>query len=348
MDICAKLQAAGPRLRAILASPEGRALADAIDMTPASLAGLVASGSSVVNALCDSGPAADAAARLDALLGRRSQGTPRAGMYESCRVIVDDDGTTRVICPEQTPAGECGCGKNPPKCPPTTTGNGNCLPSDPHYAPCTVANICTSYKYAPFTASWAGAPLAVGADGEPAFLVQRVTTTRYMITILPIGVASKICLDSISIVSGPLATPVAVPAAALGFQCSRLHTDPAGVWVWAWDTASWIYAPKLTITDGRCQCPPGAMCCCQTYDGPVRFIVDLVKAPLDTDTTTFTVSFTRENCGEAQCGPCPPGPLCGLTLLHNTYLNTASVDIGAHTYLWGAGLPPQEPILRYT
>jgi hypothetical protein len=343
MSLCSLLANAGPAARNLLATSEARNLAVVLGVNPAGLLGLARAGT--LDQLCAGMPgAAPLAAAL--MANGLDPSAANGEVYENCRVVRMPDGTMRVQCPDAAPGGACGCGNNcPPGCiPATQTGNANCMPADPTFAPCTVEQICSSYKYAPITASWAGIFSAPIPPADTQFLFQRVSLTRYVMTILPIGVASRNCLTSVQVIVGG----TEVKPAAVAYTCSRLRQQPEGQWVWTWDTPTWIYGPAMVMTDGRCTCPPGSLCCCQVYNGPSRVIVDLANSPGDVALVTVTAAFGKDACGEAQCGPCPPGLICGTQLTAASYIGAGAPGpvLGSHSYLWGGGLPPQEPVLN--
>lgn len=336
--LCETLRNLGPaRARGALGTLDGRRLSALLGMTTEQLLAAVDNGA--LDQLCATRPgAAGPAGGLAAML-RQMEGSMAERQYDNCKVIVDAAGNTRVVCPEQpTPGGPCACGC----CPPTTATqpSTNCLGFDPSFAPCTVANTCTTYKMPPFTASIvAAAPV----PGEPVRLFQQTTTTRFVLTVLPVGIASELCFESFRVT---LAGAV-VDATGIAFQTSALRQNPDGTWVWAWNPPVFSYADNWIITSGRCTCPPGEVCGCQTYNGPYRVSVDLAVAPAVGDLIALTVNTSRRKCGEANCLPCMPPELCGATLLRATYTSAAGTPISAQSYLWGGGPSPQEPVLNY-
>lgn len=346
MGICDRLVGIGSAARNIVQSPAGRDLAAALELTPSALLQLVQNNLAGLERLCQRRPTAAGmlVRMLDGEFPPASPAnSPEPGVYENCRVEVGADGIRRVVCPQQAPEGGCGCG-----CCPTPATNANCLPSEPTYAPCTVDQICTMYEMAPFTASTTMAATPPPAGTDQTRLFQRVSATRYQLIILPIAAANMSCLEAISVKFVTLGVGVMQVPAALGYQCSRLRQDPQGQWVWAWDAPKTVYSPFFIITNERCTCPPKALCCCQVYNGPVRVIVDVDVEPAVGDLVTITAAFTKNNCGQIQCKPCDPQPLCGLQLLRDTYTDANNVATSPHSYLWGGlGLPPQSAVLSY-
>lgn len=282
-----------------------------------------------------------------ALRGSRLDDAPVEQMYNECpgteyggcTVVRDAAGAiVRVDCPDQGGSGgDCGC---------STSTNANCVTGEPQFAPCTLEQACLAYRYAPFSARSLGAGIV---PGEPLSLFQRQSATRWALTILPVAARNLSSLESIGVSVATL--PAAI--AAVSFQTSELRRNPQGQWVWAWNTPIWVYGPMMEIKDGRCMCPPGSLEGRAAYNGPIRVSFELVTAPLAVEEVVVTVSPKRIECLEPDRDDsgkivCPePAELCGLTELRDSYTNAVGVPIPRTQYLWGTGLPPQEPVLNY-
>lgn len=350
---CDDLRTQSPSaLRALIMGPRGRALAAALGIKPGALAGAAARGA--LASLCGSSRPGvaqavamleeGAAAVIRSVASDNDNGGTAVQQLDNCKVFYDAAGNMRVQCPQPS-NGACGCNA-------CTRPNTNCIPAEPSFAPCTVDSVCKAYKLAPFTASIVIAPPT--GNTEPVSLFERVSATRFILTVLPIGASSKLCMTSIAVQirTGAGIDVVVVPQSA-GFSNARLRKNPQGTWVWAWDTPQVVYGPNFTITDMRCTCPPGELCSCQVYNGPTRVQFDLLASQLTAgEVLSVTIGYFRENCGLVQCAPCEPGDLCNYTELRATYGGPGDTQYAPQSYLWttlgnGNTIPPQEPVLSY-
>ena len=189
-------------------------------------------------------------------------------------------------------------------------GRLNCEPVANDVAPCDIERIVRQTKRWFLTASNAAGGGLVVVTADAAHEVP-VGFTLYAATILGIPLSHKLCLRRLDVTATVAGEPVVVEPTLVGLEASKLYCSAEGGYVHAWDFPEYEEEEYIRITDGRCEC--ARLCICVPQGEPAR-VLFLIPTPLAGTVISISASGKRE-CYGIMCGDCPPGRLCGRTLV---------------------------------